>query len=113
MLHRTGIGRFHRDARLFLVTTFVAGAALSLYWIDFNLYLSSLGLSTATIGIISTVAAAAGAVIAFPASAASDRFGRRAVIAGGIGVGLLALVGLLWTGIRGCAAPLLPPATEV
>jgi MFS family permease len=97
MLHRTGIGRFHRDARLFLVTTFVAGAALSLYWIDFNLYLSSLGLSTATIGIISTVAAAAGAVIAFPASAASDRFGRRAVIAGGIGVGLLALVGLLWT----------------
>lgn len=75
MLRTTGIGRLHRDARLFLVTIFVAGAALSLYWIDFNLYLSALGLSTATIGIISTVAAAAGAVIAFPVSAASDRFG--------------------------------------
>ncbi len=54
------IGRFHRDARLFLVTSFVAGAALSLYWIDFNLYLASLGLSTATIGLVSTLASVAG-----------------------------------------------------
>lgn len=89
--------RFHRDARLFLVTTFVAGAALSLYWIDFNLYLASLGLSNATIGVISTIAAVAGALVAFPASAASDRFGRRTIVAAGITVGLLALVGLLLT----------------
>ena len=33
--------------------------------------------------------------MAFPASAASDRVGRRAVFAAGIGVGLVALVGLL------------------
>ena len=32
-------GRFHRDARLILVTSLVSGAALSLWWIDFNLYL--------------------------------------------------------------------------
>jgi MFS family permease len=92
-----GVGRFHRDARLFLVTTFVAGAALSLYWIDFNLYLASLGLSTATIGVVSTIASIAGAVVAFPASAASDRFGRRAIIAAGIAIGLVALVGLILT----------------
>jgi len=49
-------GRFHRDARVFLVTSLVSGAALSLYWIDFNLYLSSLGLSPATIGVVATVA---------------------------------------------------------
>jgi Major Facilitator Superfamily. len=97
ILRRTGLGRFSRDARLFLVTTFVAGAALSLYWIDFNLYLASLGLSTATIGIVSTVAATAGAIVAFPASAASDRYGRRAIVAAGILVGLVALVGLLLT----------------
>jgi len=89
--------RFHPDARLFLVTTFVAGAALSLYWIDFNLYLASLGLSNATLGVISTIAAVAGALVAFPASAASDRFGRRTIVAAGITVGLLALVGLLLT----------------
>lgn len=92
-----GLGRFHRDARLFLVTTFVAGAALSLYWIDFNLYLASLGLSTATIGLVSTIASVAGAAVAFPASAASDRFGRRTIIAAGIAVGLVALLGLLLT----------------
>ena len=88
---------FHRDARLFLVMTFVAGAALSLYWIDFNLYLASLGLSNATIGVVSTVASIAGAIVAFPASAASDRFGRRAIIGAGIAVGLVGLVGLLAT----------------
>jgi MFS family permease len=92
-----GVGRFHRDARLFLVTTFVAGAALSLYWIDFNLYLSSLGLSPATIGLVSTIASIAGATFAFPASAASDRFGRRTIIAVGIAIGLVALIGLLLT----------------
>ena len=92
-----GIGRFHRDARLFLVTTFVAGAALSLYWIDFNLYLSSLGLSTATIGVVSTLASIAGALVAFPASAASDRFGRRTIIGAGISIALVARIGLLLT----------------
>ena len=92
-----GLRRFHRDARLFLVTTFVAGAALSLYWIDFNLYLSSLGLSTATIGVVSTIASVAGALVAFPASAASDRFGRRTIIGAGISIALVALIGLLLT----------------
>jgi MFS family permease len=88
-------GRFHRDARLVLVTSLVAGAALSLYWIDFNLYLASLGLSTATIGIIATIASIAAALVAFPASAASDRVGRRFVFAGGIAVGLAAMVALI------------------
>jgi MFS family permease len=91
------IRSFHRDARLFLVTTFVAGAALSLYWIDFNLYLASLGLSTATIGVVSTVASIAGAIVAFPASAASDRLGRRTIILAGIAIALVATVGLLAT----------------
>jgi MFS family permease len=90
-------GQFQRDARVFLVTSLVAGAALSLYWIDFNLYLSSLGFSTATIGLVATIGSVAGAVAAFPASAASDRWGRRAIIAAGIAIGLVALVGLIMT----------------
>ena len=73
----TRLGRFHRDARLFLVTTLVTGAALSLFWIDFNLYLASLGYSTATIGLVATIGSMAGALTAFPASAISDRVGRR------------------------------------
>jgi len=90
-----GLGRFHRDARVFLVTTLVAGAALSLYWIDFNLYLSSLGYSTATIGLVATLASTAGALVAFPVSALSDRVGRRMIMGGGMGLGVVALVGLL------------------
>ncbi|OGO57106.1 MAG: hypothetical protein A2V85_18020 [Chloroflexi bacterium RBG_16_72_14] len=88
-------GRFHRDARIILVTSLVSGAALSLYWIDFNLYLSALGLSTATIGLVATIASIAGAVVAFPASAASDRLGRRTMIGAGLAAGTIALGGLL------------------
>ena len=90
-----GIGRFHRDARLFLVTTVVSGGALSLYWIDFNLYLASLGLDPATIGVVATAGSTAGALAAFPASALSDRVGRRTVMAGGLLMAILAVIGLL------------------
>lgn len=90
-----GIGRFHRDARLFLITTVVSGGALSLYWIDFNLYLASLGLEPATIGVVATVGSTAGALAAFPASALSDRLGRRAVMTGGLLLAVLAVIGLL------------------
>ena len=89
-----GIGRFHRDARLFLVTTVVAGGALSLYWIDFNLYLRALGFSPATIGVVATVGSFAGALTAFPASALSDRVGRRMIMVGGVLLALVAVVGL-------------------
>ena len=88
-------GRFNRDARLILLTTLLFGAALSLYWIDFNLYLASLGYSTATIGLVSTIASVAGALVAFPASSASDRFGRRTIFAAGAVVSLVAIAGLL------------------
>jgi len=89
------LGRFHRDAKVFLVTTLVSGAALSLYWIDFNLYLASLGYSTATIGVVATIGSMAGALTAFPASALSDRFGRRTVLAVGMAIAIVALIGLL------------------
>jgi MFS family permease len=86
---------FGREARLFLVVTLVTGAAISLYWINFNLYLSSLGVQPATIGIIATAASLAGVLVAFPASALSDRIGRRAVLAGGIALSAIALALLL------------------
>ena len=44
-------GQYHADARLILVTSLVAGAAVSLWWIDFNLYLGALGPRDATIGL--------------------------------------------------------------
>lgn len=94
LYHRV-YGRFHRDARLILVTSLVSGAAISLWWIDFNLYLASLGYSNATIGAISTIASVAGALVAFPASAASDRVGRRVIYFGGLAASVVALFLLL------------------
>lgn len=75
---------FGRDARLFLLTTIVFGAAISLYWIDFNLYLEAIGLDRQMIGWLMAVSQLAGVVVALPASALSDRIGRRAVMAGGM-----------------------------
>ena len=96
--------RYHRDARLILVTSLVAGAAISLWWIDFNLYLEATGLSTATIGLVATLASLAGGVVAFPASAASDHIGRRAVFAGALVTSLVALAVLV---IAGASVPLI------
>jgi len=88
---------FESDARRYLLVTLTAGAATSLYWIDFNLYLASLGLSTSAIGIVATAGSVAGALIAFPASALSDRIGRRLVIAGGVALMAASVGGLLVT----------------
>jgi MFS family permease len=84
-------GRYHHDARLVLVTSLVAGAAISLWWIDFNLYLEAVGLTPATIGVVATLGSLAGGIVAFPASAASDRYGRRRVFIAALAAGLVAL----------------------
>ena len=86
---------FERDARIFLVTTLVYGVALSLWWVDFNLYLVALELDPAFIGVAATASSAAGVVFAFPASILSDRIGRRYVLALGTGGATLGILGLL------------------
>jgi MFS family permease len=88
---------FERDARIFLLTTLVYGVALSLWWVDFNLYLVALDFDPAFIGIAATANAAAGVIFAFPASILSDRVGRRLVLALGTGGAMLGFVGLLLT----------------
>jgi MFS family permease len=82
---------FGRDARLFLLTTIVFGAAISLYWIDFNLYLESIGFDRQTIGWLMALSQLAGVIVALPASALSDRIGRRAVMGAGMCLTAVAL----------------------
>ncbi len=88
---------FERDARVFLLASLVGGVTLSLYWVDFNLYLAALGFDGASIGLIATASSAAQAVVAFPASLASDRLGRRAILLGGAVVSAAATLGFLAT----------------
>ena len=89
---------FERDARIFLLVTLVYGVTLSLWWVDFNLYLASLHFDTAFIGLVGPPAAAAGAVVAFPASLLSDRVGRRLVLVFATGASALGVLGLLLVG---------------
>ncbi len=117
-------GRYHRDARLILLVSLVAGAAISLWWIDFNLYLEAIGLSTPTIGLVATLASLAGGLVAFPASAASDRVGRRALFAvalvasllslgilvgAGALVPLIVVAAMLWSAANSTFAVVVPP----
>jgi MFS family permease len=81
---------FSRDARLFLLTTIVFGAAQALYWLDFNLYLESIGLGWA-IGWLMAASQLASFLVALPASAVSDRIGRRKVMAAGMALVAVAL----------------------
>jgi MFS family permease len=88
---------FGPDARRFLLVTLVGGAATSLWWIDFNLYLSSIGMDAARIGVVATVGSVAAALAAFPASALSDRVGRRLVMIVGAAAALVATIGFIAT----------------
>ncbi len=73
----------------------MSGGAISLYWVDFNLYLASLGISPAIIGLVATAASAAGVLSALPAGAASDRLGRRLILVGGLALMAVAAAGFL------------------
>ncbi|MBI2763722.1 MAG: MFS transporter [Chloroflexi bacterium] len=88
---------FQPDARRFLLVTLVGGAALSLWWIDFNLYLASLGFDASRIGIIATAGSVASAAAAFPVSAWSDRIGRRLVMVAGTLASIVAVIGMILT----------------
>jgi MFS family permease len=94
-LYIAGFRGFEPDARVFLVTTLLSGGAISLFWINFNLYLAALGLSPPTIGLIATAGAASSAIAAIPASVLSDRYGRRAAMMFGAALSASALTGLI------------------
>ncbi|CAN5832980.1 MFS transporter [soil metagenome] len=91
----SGFRGFERDARVFLVTTLLSSGAISLFWINFNLYLAALGLDRSTIGLIATTGALSSALAALPASVLADRLGRRLAMMLGASLSAMALAGLL------------------
>jgi MFS family permease len=93
--YASGFRGFERDARVFLITTLLSSGAISLFWINFNLYLAALGLDRSLIGLIATTGAASSAIAALPASLIADRFGRRLALMLGAALSAAALAGLL------------------
>ena len=93
-LYVAGFRGFERDARVFLATTVLSSGAISLFWINFNLYLAAIGLDTSTIGLIAAVGALSSTLAALPASILSDRLGRRLAMILGAALSLVALAAL-------------------
>jgi MFS family permease len=100
---------FERDARIFLLASVAFGTLFSLWWVDFNLYLTALGYEPAFIGLTGAAWSLAGVVVALPLSIASNRLGRRLVMISGAAVAAAATACLIvFTGpaaiIAGAAA---------
>jgi MFS family permease len=89
------VAGFSRDARLFLLITVIYGSSMSLYWTDFNLYVESIGIGGSTLGWLLAVSQLAGVAVAVPASALSDRIGRRSVMIAGVALVAVALFAFL------------------
>ncbi len=87
---------FERDARIFLLASLAFGTLFSLWWVDFNLYLTALGYEPAFIGLTGAAWSLAGVVVALPLSMASNRLGRRVVMITGSVVAAFATACLIF-----------------
>ena len=87
---------FERDARIFLLASVAFGTVFSLWWVDFNLYLTALGYEPAFIGLTGAAWSLAGVVVALPLSMASNRLGRRLVMITGSVVAAVATACLIF-----------------
>ncbi|MEX1296094.1 MAG: MFS transporter [Candidatus Limnocylindrales bacterium] len=86
---------FERDARIFLLASVAFGTLFSLWWVDFNLYLTALGYEPAFIGLTGAAWSLAGVIVALPLSVASNRLGRRLVMIVGAAVAAVSTAGLI------------------
>lgn len=91
--HAASYTGFSPNARRFLLVSLIVGAATSLFWVDFNLYLRALGFDEPSIGVIVTFGSAAAVIVSLPASWASDRLGRRAILLVSLALIVLSVAG--------------------
>ena len=87
---------FERDARIFLLASVAFGTVFSLWWVDFNLYLTALGYEPAFIGLTGAAWSLAGVLVALPLSIASNKLGRRLVMITGSVVAAIATACLIF-----------------
>src|SRR5512137_1922288 len=86
---------FHPNARLYLVSALLTGAALGVYRLLFNFYMLSLGYDERLIGQLITTTSMTALLVALPMGYLSDLIGRKwSLILGGgsVVVSILAMV---------------------
>ncbi len=93
------VGAFSRNARLYLVSAVLTGAALGVYRLLFNFYVLSLGYDENLLGQLITLTSLTALLTAVPLGFLADRLGRKnSLLLGGIGVSIAIGVMVGWPG---------------
>ena len=83
---------FSTNARLYLLSIMIFGAAMGTYQLLFNFYVLSLGYNQAVLGNLVTIRSATSLIVALPMGYLTDRIGRKnAFFFGNLGVALAVL----------------------
>ena len=81
---------FHPNARLYLASVVLAGAAIGVYRLLFNFYILSQGYDESLLGVLVTISSLAALLSALPMGYLADHLGRKAaLILGGLITGLV------------------------
>jgi MFS family permease len=74
------IGRFQRNARLYLISNALSGVTAGIFLVLYNLYLVALGYSPDFIGVVLFVATIGAGIAIFPAGICIDRFSGKSIL---------------------------------
>lgn len=91
------VSAFHPNARLYLASAILTGAALGVYRLLFNFYVLSLGFDESLLGQLITMSSLSALVTALPMGYLADMLGRKnSLLLGGLVVAGSVAVMLLW-----------------
>ncbi len=91
------LGAFHPNARLYLMSTVISGAAMGVFRLLFNFYALSLGMDQSFIGTLITAGSLTALLVALPMGFLSDKLGRkRSLMLGGALVAAAVFSMALW-----------------
>ena len=74
------LGRFQRNARLYLISNALSGVTVGIFLVLYNLYLVALGYSPDFIGVLLFVATIGAGIAIFPAGICVDRFSGKSIL---------------------------------
>lgn len=89
------VSAFHPNARLYLVSAILTGAALGVYRLLFNFYVLSLGMDESILGQLITTSSMTSLIVALPMGYLADSLGRKnALLLGGgaVAVAIFAMI---------------------
>ncbi|MCK4310579.1 MAG: MFS transporter, partial [Methanomicrobia archaeon] len=86
---------FNRNARFYLLFTFIHGINFSIYFLFFNLYVLSLGYEPGFLGLLVALPSIVVTVVAIPAGFLGDRIGYKRALLLGMILMLVSIIGIV------------------